>query len=112
MPFSPVYSQPFIQYTTSTPNAQFEVPVGFTAIVRQITVIQNIGAYTATVYIQDSLAAPAITIAQQAGIGVDTIWDQQGRWVCPGGGYITLGLSTVGGSTSAYVGGYLLQNSD
>ena len=110
MTYSPVYSQAFIQYTVETPNAIFEVPAGYTAIVRQISVIQNIGDYLATVYIQDNEAAPALTIAQSTSLGAFQSWYQEGRWVCPGGGFIILGLDTVGTSASAYVGGYLLQN--
>jgi hypothetical protein len=108
--FSPVYSAAFIQYTHDEPNAQFEVPANFTAVIRQISIIQDIGAYEANVFIQDSIEAEGLAIFTATDVGALTQLQQEGRWVCPAGGFITLGLSSVGDTPSAYVGGYLLRN--
>jgi hypothetical protein len=108
--YSPVFSSALVQYTASTPNAQFEVPSGFTAVVRQISVVQDVGGYDAGVYIQDSAEAPGLLIAQAIGVDIYEVWQQEGRWVVTEGGFVTLSLSTVGSQAYGYVGGYLLRN--
>jgi hypothetical protein len=110
MPYSPVYSAPFIQYTPDTPNGSFAVPAGFTAVVRQISIVQGIGGYSWACNIQDSEAAPELTIAAGTDIGVNVVDAREGRWVVPGGGIISAIASAVGDSVSIYVGGYLLTN--
>lgn len=108
--YSPVYSAPFIQYTASTPNQSFLVPEGFTAVVRQISVAQEIADWYAYVNIQDSEAAPDLTIWLGVAAGAETYVAGEGRWVVPEGGLITLGYGTLGTIPSGYVGGYLLRN--
>jgi len=110
MGYSPVYSQPFVQYTPDTPNTSFLVPDGYTAIVRQWSVVQNVGGYDFNVDIQDSEAAPSLRIVQIIDVGINASYQGEGRWVVPPGGLITVGLSDVGSSVSIYVGGYLLTN--
>jgi hypothetical protein len=58
--YSPVFSAAFIQYTSATPNSTFEVPAGFTAVVRQVTAYQDIGGYDLGVFLQDSDIAPTL----------------------------------------------------
>ena len=108
--YSPVFSQAFIQYTSETPNTRFDVPTGFTAIVRQISCYQDIGAYLLETYIADSDAAPGLTISELEQSGGLNYVQQEGRWVVPGGGYIAISLSPLGTSPQVYVGGYLLRN--
>lgn len=110
MPYSPVYSSPFIQYTDSTPNASFEVPDGFTAVIRQWSCYQDIGDYVFFVTIYDSVDAPGITVVAAEQEGLVNYVAGEGRWVVPGGGYIDIGFSTLGTAVQAYVGGYLLTN--
>jgi hypothetical protein len=108
--YSPVYSTPFIEYTPSTPNNSFDVPDGATAIIRQITCVQNVGGYALSTYIQNSGAAPALLIDYEEGIGINVVYQKELRVVCVGGGIITVDLTAVGTAVSVYVGGYLLTN--
>jgi hypothetical protein len=108
--YSPVFSAPFVQYTPETPNFSFAVPDGYTAVIRQISCLQNIGGYAFACSISDSLESPELTIAYASGLGEFEVFLQEGRWVVPGGGFIVCALTTVGGSVSIYVGGYLLRN--
>jgi len=105
-----VYSVGFVEYTHDTPNASYDVPDGFTAVIRQISGTQEVGTYDLAVIIQNSEAAPGLTIWQQTGIGALTYVAAEGRWVVPGGGIITIDASAVGSTPSFYVGGYLLRN--
>lgn len=108
--YSPVYSGAFIQYTPSTPNTAFDVPEGFTAVIRQISAAQDIGGWILNVFIQDSEAAPGLVIAELGQVGSVNYAAQEGRWVCPGGGIISVSLTELGSDVAIYVGGYLLRN--
>lgn len=108
--YSPVFSQPFIQYTAGTPNTTYLVPAGFTAVVRQISIWQNIGGYNFSCFIQDSEAAPGITIAGLNDVGITSSQSIEGRWVVGAGGVIGIYFSELGSEPQAYVGGYLLRN--
>lgn len=108
--FSPVFSAPLIEYTPSTPNTQFEVPPGFTAVVRQVSCFQDIGGWILTILFQDSMAAPALTVVQLGASVFLNYAAQEGRWVIGEGGIITASLDSLGSATSIYVGGYLLRN--
>lgn len=108
--YSNVFSVPFIIYTPETPNTSFAVPEGFTAVVREMDVAQNVGDYHAALGIGLDEAAPAAYVVSATVIG-ETNWVQwKGRIVVPGGGFIYFGLDTIGSSVAAYVGGYLLRN--
>lgn len=108
MSLRPVYSAAFIEYTSDAPNASFEVPPGYTAVIRQVSAAQNIGGWTFAVVIQNSEIAPELTVYEGAQDGAINYVAQEGRWVCPGGGIISVSLSSLGSSVSVYVGGYLL----
>ena len=104
----PVYSVPFIQYSSSTPNLSFEVPAGYTAVVRQISAVQPAGAFALYVYIQDALDAPGIGIWAGESAGFWNYLAAEGRWVVPPGGFITIINEELLSDFNAYVGGYLL----
>jgi hypothetical protein len=104
-----VYSTPFIEYTPETPNDQYEVPEGYVAVIRQISVTQADLACGWWVYIQNSPEAPGVNIATGELTGFFNYGSAQGRWVCPGGGIITANLQTLGSEPNFYVGGYLLE---
>jgi hypothetical protein len=104
----PVYSAAFIKYTPSTPNLAFLVPDGFTVVIRQISAVQNVGVYALGLYLQDDEAAPLLEAWAGESEGDFNVVFQEGRWVCPAGGLISVQLTEVGSSCSVYVGGYLL----
>jgi hypothetical protein len=108
--YSPVFSAQFIAYTNDSPNAQFEVPEGFTAVVRDITLWVSAGGRYATVGFQNSSIAPTVWFAwlQQETLGGSSQWT--GRVVVPGGGFINLDTDGITLSDAVYVGGYLLRN--
>lgn len=108
--YSPVFSAAFIQYTPSTPNNEFLVPAGFTAVVRQVSAAQNIGGWVFEVSIQDATSAPPLVIVELGQVGDFNYVAQEGRWVAPEGATIIANLSALGSAISLYVGGYLLRN--
>lgn len=108
--YSPVFSAPFVQYSAATPNETFDVPSGFTAVVRQITCTQDIGTYIAYVFIADSVGGPGIIIDAWNSTGVNVTHHQEGRWVVPGGGVISIYFNDLGDAPYFYVGGYLLRD--
>lgn len=109
--YSPVFSAAFIEYTPETRGNTFLVPAGFTAVVRECSCFQDIGAFLYTVDIQNDLAAPALTVFAVVQTGVVNYVRGEGRWVVPGGGQITAEVDTYGDDCNMYVGGYLLRNS-
>lgn len=108
--YSPVYSVPFIIYTPSTPNNTFEVPDGFTAVVRDMEAALDIGEAVIQLGFQLSGIAPVCypVILQPEGIYGYQQW--QGRIVVPAGGFVEFSASSLGDSPYIYVGGYLLRN--
>ena len=108
--YSPVFSVPLIQYGPETPNTQFLVPDGYTAVVRQISGVQNIGGFILWLAIADSEDAPNIIVYGAGQVGDFNTVQQEGRWVAPAGSLITLYFSETGSAFYAYAGGYLLRN--
>jgi len=108
--YSPVFSSQFIVYTSATPNSSFDVPVGYTAVVRQATCYQDIGGYDFGVFLQNSEAAPSLQFVNLKDVGLAVADQWQGRIVVPGGGVIFILWSELGSSPQFYVGGYLLRN--
>lgn len=108
--YSPVFSQPFIEYISSEPNTSFAVPEGYTAVIRQVSGYQDVGGWILYVYGRNSLAADAIVLCQLAQVGDFNYAAQEGRWVVPGGGEIEITISSLGSGPCFYVGGYLLRN--
>jgi hypothetical protein len=107
--YSPVYSTSFVLYTPSTPNNSFLVPEGFDAVVRQGTYYEGTGVGYADVVIQNSEAAPGITIMALKGLGVNQVESAEGRWFVPSGGVIYVFEAALGTQPQVYVGGYLLR---
>lgn len=108
--YSPVFSATFIEYTDAEPNATFEVPEGFTAVVRDFSIFTYIGAGAAQLTIQNDPDASALTVAA-VNVGGFFQYDQwQGRVVCPGGGIIGIVGAEGGSGSHIYAGGYLLRN--
>ena len=108
--YSPVYSAPFILSSPSAPNDAFEVPAGFTAVIRQISISAAISSGIFALNGQNSEEAPTWTIHQTT---IDTLYSTQhveGRWVVVAGGFITTYQSEIGDEFYVYVGGYLLRN--
>ena len=108
--YSPVFSSQFIVYTDSAPTTSFEVPAGFTAVIRDFSAF---GQYAATIYqvaIQNSDEAPNCVVAQIELVGVADWGQVQGRWVVPAGGFINLYMGELEIGSQAYVGGYLLRD--
>jgi hypothetical protein len=108
--YSPVFSQQFIADADISTESAFEVPSGFTAVIRQISGYQSVGAWQMYVYIQDGEEAPGVVIYSQYQAGVDNYVTQEGRWMVPEAGIITAGFDSFGAGASMYVGGYLLRN--
>lgn len=109
--YSPVFSVPLIQWTTAAPNTSFLVPDGYTAVVRQMTILCEAGGVAGGVYIADSEIAPPCWIHYVTEFGVLVEDQLEGRWTVPGGGLLVLELTDFASLASAYVGGYLLRNS-
>lgn len=108
--YSPVFSSQFIVYTDAAPITEYEVPAGFTAVIRDATFIATVAATLCQVSIQDSEAAPACTVISETLAGIETYSQWTGRIVVPAGGLINLVLGSLAAGVSAYVGGYSLRN--
>lgn len=108
--YSPVFSQGFIYYTQSTPNTEFAVPAGFTAVVREFDVWEEAGEAVAWMGVQLSGEAPFVNVASLEPAGVNSSAQWTGRVVVPAGGNIGIAIGELGASDTAYVGGYLLRN--
>lgn len=108
--YNPVFSQGFIYYSAATPNTSFDVPDGYTAVVRQCSMTTIAGAATCYFNIQDSPTAPTICIAIIYLAGLLENGSEEGRWVVPGGGVISISDQNIGTDDNVYVGGYLLRN--
>lgn len=108
--YSPVFSAAFVIYTDGAPNTQFDVPAGFTAVVRDVEATTELGASAFSAYFGDSLIAPGVVFAYLTTEGALQSVHWEGRVVVPGGGFIGLGQYTLGVGATAYIGGYLLRN--
>lgn len=108
--YSPVYSQQFILYTPDTTNTSFEVPSGFTAVVRQITYGSYLGEGWAFMGVQNSAEADTCWFASLAINVVYGFSEWFGHVVCAEGGFISLNISQLADDGCVYCGGYLLRN--
>jgi len=108
--YSPVFSSQFIVYTSETPNLSYLVPTGFTAVVRDMEVTQNIGSFFTTVGFQNSPEAPECYCVTVEAVGAANSASWHGRIVVPAGGLVLVNFSEVGDFPFCYVGGYLLRN--
>lgn len=108
--YSPVFSSQFIVYTDATPNTLFEVPSGFTAVVRDFTAFATASLTLVQLSISDSTGAPECTFASLNLTGLEIAQQWTGRVVVPENGFIVLTAGTLRANLQAYVGGYLLRN--
>ena len=108
--YSPVYSQAFILYTDSTPNLSFDVPEGFTAVVRQITAYTSLGGLQVVAYVLPEGGPATAVFAANNLVGVNAAWAWEGRVVQEGPGTVGINVSSEALDSSVYVGGYLLRN--
>lgn len=108
--YNPVYSQPFIEWTDSTPNLLYEVPAGFTAIVADVEFWDEVGAAAMSMTSVPPGADQGIVFAylEAAGLLGSKLW--QGRVVLLEGYTLQLNTDAFGVATTVYAGGYLLRN--
>jgi hypothetical protein len=106
----PVWSTQFIVYTESTPNTQFDVPAGYTAVIRQLTFFASVAGMGWEFAINNTLGAPLCIIAGNADLGLQVADQVEGRWVVPEGGTMELFFSGLSSGANFYAGGYLLPN--
>lgn len=108
--YSPVFSSQLILGSDSTGYPSFDVPAGFTAVVRDFSQWDIAGGATTELVIQNSGAAPGIVSARLENAGVAAYSQWQGRVVVPEGGIISLTVTHIFAGPDVYVGGYLLRN--
>jgi hypothetical protein len=108
---APVYSVPLVQSAPGAVNLSFEIPEGYTAVIRQISLSVTVATGIIAVNIQDSDEAPQIAIHQTAFTDVYASQHTEGRWVVPENGIISIYIESEGVDVYAYIGGYLLGNS-
>lgn len=105
-----IYSQGFVYYVDSSPNTDFEVPAGFTAVVREFDCTVGLASSVFSLNVQQSATAPAIGIVIFHLLGELQSGQWTGRVVVNEGGFISLFQQTLGVDATAYIGGYLLRN--
>jgi len=108
--YSPVFSSQFISYTDAAPNTSFDVPTGFTAVVRDITAYATLAATELLVQYGNGEDAPLVSFAQLTLGGISAYAQWTGRVVVPAGGTIELDAGSLVSGLEIYVGGYLLRN--
>ena len=108
--YSPVFSAAFVIYTEDTPNDSFEVPSGFTAVIRDFDLSGNLADVGAQLYFKNSEAAPACFFHAETSLVVSSGFQWRGRVVVPSGGICGFTLTSFGTSVCAYMGGYLIRN--
>jgi len=104
----PVYSAQFLLYTDSAPNTEYEVPAGFTAVIRDITCYSEAAGTLAQLFIENAAGAPAVTVYSAEVLGFAAYDQWTGRVVVPSGGLMTLTFGELAVGLQVYVGGYLL----
>jgi hypothetical protein len=108
--YSPVFSSQFILHNESVPNDSFEVPAGFTAVIREVDLYSVAGESTLYLFIKNSDAAPGVTFTTLTVAGINQTAQWTGRVVVPAGGSIVAETASLGTEDQFYVGGYLLRN--
>jgi hypothetical protein len=111
MGYSPVYSTAFIEHTSTTPNTEFEVPAGFTAILRDVILYTEVGDEDASVGYYTATSGERIVVCALQALAINGTAEWQGRAVVTEGETILLIADGLALYSSVYVGGYLLQNS-
>ena len=101
-----VYSQAFVLYSEDTPNDTFDVPEGFSIVVRQASVVTTIGITVVTINVADGPGAEYIAVAALKTAGAFSDDERQGRWCASEGGSVKIFQQTLGVGAYVYVGGY------
>ena len=104
-----VYSVPFIYYTNVTPNVDFEIPEGVTAVIRDIDVYTELGASSAIVAIGNPAAGVYLNFASISLIGAGVTGSWRGRVIATAPYHVLLDVASLDTNGCIYVGGYLLQ---
>jgi hypothetical protein len=105
------FSRAFIVSSSAAPNWDFEVPPGYTAVIRQCTYYELAGVGVCNVIIQDSASAPQVTVCTLRQTGSAQLLAFDCRIVVPAGGFISIFPASLGTGPQVYVGGYLLADS-
>jgi hypothetical protein len=105
-----VYSVSLIEYTEATPNTSFEVPMGFTAVVREVDLYAELGEEICSMYIQAPGAEVGIGFMARSATGANTSQQWTGRAVVPENYTINLNVENFGAYSAVLVSGYLLTN--
>lgn len=108
--YSPVYSVPFVYYTDTYPNTEFEVPAGYTAVVRQWSAYLEAGGVVVQIQLFNADGALATVFDTQTAEGIVQQLQGRGHWVAPAGYVIKFYSPSIGSGVAGYVGGYLLRN--
>jgi len=108
--FSPVYSVPLIIYTEATPNESFDVPSGYTIVVREIDYYCALGGGSMAASIELAGSGAPCTFAALNVSGINASGQWTGRVPLTEGGTLAIDVTHLGTGDSIYVGGYLLQN--
>lgn len=108
--YSPVFSVQLILYAASTPNTSFEVPAGYTAVVRDIQAYSEAGGTGVRAFLQSGGDGPPIYFATLNAIGLNVSAQWQGRVVAQAGDLLEIDVAELGAEDTVYVGGYLLRN--
>jgi hypothetical protein len=108
--YNPVYSQGFIYYGAPGDAATFEVPEGFTAILREASIYTLAGGTLFNVYLVGGALSDVVTVASLNILGIAQYGQWQGRVVVPEGTIIGSFIADLGSNPQVYLGGYLLRN--
>lgn len=106
----PVYSVPLLLYTSETPTDEFEVPDGFSVVIRQVVVYSQLGEETIFLGFYTAGASFNVGVYSKTAYGVNACDYWEGRVVVPENSTIDLIVSSFSTYSSIYVGGYLLNN--
>lgn len=110
MAYSPVFSVPLILYSSADPIVEFEVPPGFTAVVREIDIYTEAGGAVVIAALSGPGSGIFINFASVSALGVATSGQWTGRVALPENYILGLDNASLGAGDTVYVGGYLLRN--
>lgn len=108
--YSPIFSSQLILSGGGSGSTAFLVPPGFTAVVRDLQAYAAVAATLVQLQLQNSEAAPWITVVSLTLAGVGTAAQWTGRIVAPAGAQLQVISDVEAADLDLYVGGYLLRN--
>lgn len=105
-----VYSTSFaLQQITSAPTLPINIPPADTAVVRDLTVVNDAGAATLIILIVTLATGTTVQPLLLSIAATDSFRDWSGRIVVPGGCSIHLRSSNTAGAVDVSCSGYLLR---